>query len=203
MKCITRSMLAVGHADGQIVTKFCAVAEHLASVPQENKAEPPFHVPPHRPIDAVPTGAKDTRRFPPRQPARPARKKAHHGHGDRPFAIAPRNVLRHHAVLRTRLREAFRTSSTKFYMVIPENSYNHVELGITNITTSDITTSGDLRDSTHPGNPPQAQFCNPTSSPSLSVKESPSNTALMLKTRFHAIISQDSCQAPCPECRVP
>ena len=158
---------------------------------------------PHRPIDADPTGAKDTRRFPPRQPARPARKKAHHGHGDRPFAIAPRNVLRHHAVLRTRLREAFRTSSTKFYTVISENSYNHVELGITHITNSGITPSGDPRDSAHPGNPPQAQFCNPTSSPSLSVKESPSNTALMLKTRFHAIIFQDSCRAPSPECRVP
>jgi len=36
----------------------------------------------------------------PGQPPRPAGQKTHHGDGDRPFAIAPGNMLDHHPVLR-------------------------------------------------------------------------------------------------------
>jgi len=60
----------------------------------------PLHKPLDRAIDTFPTGAKGPRRLPPRQPPRPAGKKAHHGNGDRAFAIAPRDMLDHHAVLR-------------------------------------------------------------------------------------------------------
>lgn len=61
----------------------------------------PFHKPFHRAINAFPTGAKYPRRFAPGQPPRPSGKKAHHSGGHRSLAITPRNVLDHHAVLRT------------------------------------------------------------------------------------------------------
>src|SRR5208282_4955650 len=60
----------------------------------------PLHKPLHRAIDAFPTGAKGPGRLPPRQPPRPTGKKAHHGNGDRPFTLAPRQMLHHHAVFR-------------------------------------------------------------------------------------------------------
>ena len=53
----------------------------------------PLHKPLDRAIDAFPTGAKGPRRLAPGQPPRPTGEKTHHGDGDRPLAIAPRNVL--------------------------------------------------------------------------------------------------------------
>ena len=60
----------------------------------------PLHKPLHRAIDAFPTGVEGPRRLPPRQPPRPAGQKAHHGDGDRSFAIAPGNMLDDHPMLR-------------------------------------------------------------------------------------------------------
>src|SRR6266436_8518592 len=58
----------------------------------------PLHKPLHRAIDTFPTGLEGSCRLAPRQPARPAGKKAHHGQTHRSLAIAPRNVLHDHAV---------------------------------------------------------------------------------------------------------
>ncbi len=60
----------------------------------------PLHKPLHRAIDAFPTGVEGPRRLPPRQPPRPAGKKAHHGDGHWPLALTPGNMLNHHAVFR-------------------------------------------------------------------------------------------------------
>ena len=61
----------------------------------------PLHKPFHRAIHRLPAGLEHLRGLSPAQPPRPARQKSHHGACHRTLAVAPGNVLDHHAMLGT------------------------------------------------------------------------------------------------------